>query len=213
MCPFSRIMDWLVTRWQWPAACLFAAFLLLVLLPAWYSVAGLALAAVYIQLPMYLLHQGEEHLGDRFRHFVNEEVFGGREALTPTATFWINALGVWGLDLVALYLAVFVRPGLGLMAVYLALLNSLGHLLPGIARRKYNPGLYTSLVLFIPLGCASWYVLEQAGASSLDHLIGIAVALGVHLAIIAHVAWHLKHSGRRTAETASATTLQTTAHG
>ncbi len=71
---------------------------------------GLAIALIYVQLPIYMLHQLEEHAGDRFRTFTNTVIGHGKEVLSPNATFVINSLGVWVFDLVALYLAVFVSP-------------------------------------------------------------------------------------------------------
>ncbi len=184
----SRVMGWLVGEWQWPAASLFAACLLLLLLPVWLRAAGLALALVYLQLPVYMLHQWEEHAGDRFRQYVNKTMAGGRKALTPSATFWINALGVWAVDLAALTLACFVNPALGLIAAYLPLVNAVGHIAPAVKRRSYNPGLWTSLVLFLPLG--GWCVYEIAAISHAGwewHALGIGVAVAVHAAIIIHV--------------------------
>lgn len=180
-------MKWLVGDWQWPNGALFMAAFLTVLAPAWFHEAGLALTCVYLHMPVYLLHQWEEHTEDRFRNFVNGTVFGGREALTPEATFWINA-GVWVVDIVSLYLAVFVDLSLGLIAIYLPLLNSLGHVLPGLARRTYNPGLYTSLALFIPFGL--WSLNVVSTASSADkrmHLLAFGIAVAIHAAIIVHV--------------------------
>ena len=147
----SAVMGWLVGRWQWPAAALFAGLFLLAVAPAVLA-AGPLVLVVYLQLPAYLVHQYEEHAGDRFRLYVNRVIGGGREALTPVATFWINALGVWAVDLVALYLAVFLDPALGLIAAYLPVVNAVGHVGPAAARREYNPGLGTALVLFLPLG-------------------------------------------------------------
>lgn len=184
----SRVMGWLVGEWQWPAASLFAAGLLLLLVPVWLRVAGLALTLVYLQLPVYMLHQGEEHAGDRFRLYINRTLGGGREALTPIATFWINALGVWAVDLAALGLACFVDLSLGLIAAYLPLVNAIAHIGPAVARREYNPGLWTSLGLFLPLG--GWCVYEVAAASGttwVGHAIGIGVAVAVHVAIMVHV--------------------------
>jgi len=37
-----------------------------------------------------------------------QHAWHGRDVLTPIATFWINSLLVWLLNLVALYLACFV---------------------------------------------------------------------------------------------------------
>jgi hypothetical protein len=184
----SRILNWLVQQWQWPAASLFAGCFLLLLFPLWYNAAGPVLTIVYLQLPVYMLHQWEEHDGDRFRSYINFHIAGGREALTPLATFWINALGVWAVDLLAVYLAGFVRPSLGLIAVYLPLVNCLLHLGPALARREYNPGLWTAILLFLPFGGWGMYALSTAGADWEAHAIGAGVALAVHAAIVVHVA-------------------------
>src|SRR5262245_59550571 len=184
----DRVLGWLLREWQWPAASLFAAGFLLPLTPIWFSTAGPALALVYLQLPVYLLHQWEEHTGDRFRHYVNRHLAGGREGLTPAATSWITALGVWGVDLVALYLAGFVHCSFGLIAVYLPLLNAVGHIAPALVRREYNPGLWTALVLFLPVGGWSWYVVGAASAAGwAAHAAGAGVAVAVHAAIVVHV--------------------------
>src|SRR3712207_620184 len=93
----SRVMKWLIA--EWPYASVLVAAFLLVLLPLWWRTAGLGLALVFLQLPIYLIHQCEEYAGDRFRQYVNHHLAGGREALTPRAAFWINLLGVWVVDL------------------------------------------------------------------------------------------------------------------
>src|SRR5262245_10027980 len=99
---FKRTLNWLVTEWQWPYAALFTACFLVVLAPFAFRYAGTPLGLVYLMLPIYMLHQYEEHAGDRFRAWVNNMIGHGRDVLTPIATFWINSLLVWALDVVAL---------------------------------------------------------------------------------------------------------------
>lgn len=184
----GRVLDWLVGKWQWPYAALFSACLLGVLAPLVFRYAGMPLGLVYLQLPIYMLHQYEEHAGDRFRLWVNNMVGHGREVLTPIATFWINSLLVWLLDLVALYLACFVNLSLGLIAIYLPILNAFGHIAPSIAKRQSNPGLLTSIFLFLPVGVFSAYeVSRAAGSSWQDHLLALGVAIAVHAVIVIHV--------------------------
>lgn len=183
----KAVMDWLVDRWQWPAATLFAAYVLLALTPVWIGAMGPAVALVLLQLPIYMVHQFEEHAGDRFRKYVNEHT-AHCEALTRNATFVINSLGVWGLDIVMIYLAVFVSPAYSLAAFYLPLINGTTHILQSIARREYNPGLWTSLVLFLPLGgWGLYYVSRVTAATWTAQLLGLGVAVAVHVAIIAYV--------------------------
>lgn len=181
---------WLVRDWNWPAAALFTAVFLLALTPLFAWSAGAALTLVFVQLPVYMLHQWEEHSGDRFRLYINRTIGGGREALTPEATFWINSLGVWCVDLAALYAAWAITPAAGLAAGYLALVNAVPHVGTSIARREYNPGVLTAVVLFLPVG--GWCVVQVgADASWQSHAVGLLVAVGVHVAIIAYVARRL----------------------
>jgi len=179
---------WLVTDWNWPGAAAFCGAVLLLLVPVVFLTAGWAISLVLLQLPLYMFHQLEEHAGDRFRRQVNEVIGGGLEVLSRPATFVINSLGVWGIDLLAIYLAVFVAPGWGLMAIYLPLVNALGHIGEGLVLRRYNPGLWTALLLFVPVSGTALFLLSRgAAASHLMQAAGFAVALLVHVAIIAHV--------------------------
>lgn len=200
------VFDWLVAQWQWPTAALAGGCLLLLIAPNWFHVAGPALGWVYLQLPLYMLHQWEEHAGDRFRLFVNQKIGEGREVLTPAATFWINALGVWAVDLASLGLAVFVDLSLGLVAIYLPLINALGHIAPAVGTRRYNPGLWTALALFFPAGGWGWNVVTTAAQTTWKgHVTGVGIALAIHAAIIFHVlrrrsslsTGHAPHSGIR----------------
>ncbi|MGC1481093.1 MAG: HXXEE domain-containing protein, partial [Chthoniobacterales bacterium] len=113
---------------------------------------------------------------------------GGVEVLSRPATFVINSLGVWVVDLVAIYLAVFVAPGWGLMAFYLPLINTVGHVGQAVALHRSNPGLWTALGLFLPLaGAGLWIVSQAGGVTFLMQVVGFAVALVIHAAIIIHV--------------------------
>jgi hypothetical protein len=193
----GRILEWLVGKWQWPYAALFTAGFLGVLAPLVFRYAGAPLGLVYLQLPIYMLHQYEEHAGDRFRLWFNTMIGHGREVLTPIATFWINSLLVWGLDLVALYLACFVDLSLGLIAIYLPIVNAFGHIVPAIIKRAYNPGLLTSVLLFLPVGVTSAVVVSRAAGSTLqDQLLAIGVAIAVHAIIIIHVRRRMSYLSR-----------------
>ncbi len=186
--PSKRILGWLVGKWQWPYATLGVAAFLAVLAPFVFRFAGLPLGLVYLQLPIYMVHQYEEHAGDRFRLWVNRMLGHGADVLTPLATFVINSVLVWLLDLAALYLAAFVDLSLGLVAMYLPMLNAFGHIVPALVTRKYNPGLITSVTLFLPVGLASTYLVSQAAHSTMhDHLLALGIAVAVHGIIIAHV--------------------------
>jgi Protein of unknown function with HXXEE motif len=175
--------EWLVDAWHWPAAGLLAAGLLLALLPVFYATGGLAVLLVAAQLPAYLVHQGEEHISDRFRLFVNK--LAGCEALSRSATFWINSVGVWGVDILSLLFMVFVHPAWGVLAVYLTLVNAVVHIGAGLKQRQGNPGLVSAVLVFLPVGGFGLSVLSQtAGVTILSHVLAIVAAVAVHVAII-----------------------------
>jgi len=147
------------------------------------------LTAVWIMLPLYMLHQFEEHDNDRFRLFVNRQIAGGREALSPAAVFLINIPGVWGVILVSFALAWNVRPGLGLIAIDLVLVNAVTHLAAAIALRRYNPGLITALVLFLPVGGVALWIMQETNPSINDHVLALGVSVGIHAAIAVWAFW------------------------
>lgn len=173
-------------RDSWVYGGFLAAIMLLSITPVLASGWSRDLVLIWLQLPIYMLHQYEEHDGDRFRQFINATIGRGEEVLSRSAVFVINIVGVWGMDGTAFGLAARVHIGLGLIAVYLSLINGVSHCFMAVVMRRYNPGLVTSILLFIPLGIATLWVL--AGASEItrtDHLIGLAAALVIHAAIVA----------------------------
>ena len=143
---------------------------------------------IALQLPIYMFHQYEEHDGDRFRVFVNEVIGHGREALSLRAVFVINVFGVWGVNIVALLLARFVDVGFGLIGIWLTLLNGFIHIAQGLALRRYNPGLVTAVVMFLPAGLVGVWIMSPSEHGSLGwQALGFAVAALIHIAIVIHV--------------------------
>lgn len=178
--------DWFQHNWMYAGfvAGLFLFAIVPLLVTAW----SLPLLLVYLLLPVYMVHQLEEHHDDRFRRWVNEVMFGGRDVLTTPAVVVINVVGVWAVDLAVVYLAAFVGLGLGLIAVYLTLVNGVIHIAAAVAKRAYNPGLVTSVVLFLPVGLWALVAISAApGVGPADQAIGLGAALLVHAAIIVHV--------------------------
>jgi hypothetical protein len=175
----------LINYWVYGGAL--AGLLFLVLLPALAGGWSLALTAVVLQLPIYMLHQYEEHDNDRFRLFFNRTIFGGREVLSRAAVFMINVPGVWGVIAVSIYLARFVDIGFGLIAVYLTLVNALVHVLHAVVFHRYNPGLATAVGLFLPVGGYGLWQIERAGGGDAAmQMLGLGVAVVVHAAMLAY---------------------------
>lgn len=181
----SQMLDRLIRNWVYGGALcgLLLALLTPVLARGW----PVWLLAIWLQLPLYMLHQYEEHDADRFAHFVNLHVAGGRTALTPAAIFLINIPGVWGVIAASWMLAATVRPGLGLIAIYLTLVNAAAHVGGLIALRIYNPGVATAMVGFIPIGGWALWCIQRTRPSIADHALGISAAIAIHIAIVVYV--------------------------
>jgi len=189
----SKIMlTRLINSWVYGGAL--AGLLLLALLPALTTGWSLALVAVLLQLPVYMLHQYEEHDNDRFRQFFNHTVFGGREVLSRGAVFVINVPGVWGVIAAAFCLARFVNIGFGLIAVYLTLVNAVVHVVSALALKRYNPGLATAVLVFLPVGGFGLRQIDQAGGGGpAMQALGLGAAVGIHVAILVYA--RLKSAG------------------
>ena len=179
--------NWMVVRYQWPYAALSGACCLLAVSP----VVGFRapwMILVYLQLPVYMIHQFEEHADDRFRKALNAQLADGRDALTRAAAFWINSVLVWGPIMFALYAGIAWGSTWTLVGSYLLVINALVHLADAVRLRHYNPGLVTAVVLLFPLGLTS---LIAARAPMARHVAAHAVSAGLvlvlHGAIIVHV--------------------------
>lgn len=143
------------------------------------------LRLTFLFLPLYMCHQYEEHDADRFRLFFNQTLGHGHEVLTYLAVFIVNVPGVWGVIVVACYLGAFFDPGFGLIAVYLAVVNAIVHIIHAVIFRCYNPGLATALLLFLPAGGYSIARFNALGAGMwVWQTLGISVAIVIHAAIM-----------------------------
>jgi hypothetical protein len=166
---------------NWVYGGFLAALILLALYPLLMSGRPESLRLTFLFLPIYMLHQYEEHDDDRFRLFFNKTIGAGLEVLTPAAVFVINILGVWLVIALACYLAAFVDPGFGLIAIYLAVVNALVHIIHAVVFRGYNPGLLTAVLLFLPIG---FHAIARLDAGVGMNAIGVVVAIAIHAAIM-----------------------------
>ncbi len=176
----------LVSNWVYGGALAAIPLLLLAPLlsahwPAW-------MTATFLHLPVYMVHQYEEHDNDRFRLFFNATMGKGHDVLSPLAVFITNVPGVWGVVVLSLYFASALDAGWALIAVYLVLVNALVHMVHAVVFRGYNPGLFTAIVLFLPLGGITLALLRHANAGTAgQHAVSLALAVAIHAAILIHV--------------------------
>lgn len=136
-------------------------------------------------LVLYMVHQIEEHLWPGgFRQFTNANVFHSGNDDWPVDTGGIALVNI-GYVWLPVALAAFY-PGtlrwLGLGWVGLTLINAAIHVVTTIRLREYNPGLVTSIVLFLPF---TIYVLAHEAA--LGMLSGGAIAALIAGGIVLHI--------------------------
>lgn len=172
---------------NWVYGGFLASLVLIALAPLFARGASAVELLTYLCLPVYMLHQYEEHDADRFRRFINSVVLNVDDALTVDDVFWINIAGVWIVLTALLWLVATQSEAYALAAAYLLVFNAAVHILQAIGLRRYNPGLVTSIVLFLPLGLM--IVMELASRASVEaHAFGVGLALLIHVAIVARVA-------------------------
>ena len=178
-----RLGSWIIDSWSRMA--LPFAVLALCSLPIFSSPDNLPLILLYTLLPIYMIHQYEEHAHGRFVEFFNSTIGKGHEVLTKTSAFWINILEVWVLFLVSFYLARYVAIGFAFVPIYMTLVNGITHVIGSLSLRRYNPGLYTSLALFFPWGIFLLVYFGRLAASDLlFNGIGLLAAILGHAIIV-----------------------------
>jgi len=189
--PQSMLSDVPFGAWftlHWMRAGLVLAGVLLLLTPVLVHEVRPVIVLAYLQLPLYLLHQYEEHADGAFQRYVTRALGGGREVLDARAVLWINVGLVWGLDLLWLLLAVFVHPGWGMVAAAMAVVNGAAHVVDAVRFRRVNPGLWTAALLFLPLGGAAlWGTAVLAQVPPVGWLLALLAAALAHLPVLVSV--------------------------
>jgi hypothetical protein len=147
----------------------------------------------WLLLPVYMIHQFEEHYidlkGEKYafqKFFCNflgytniDECPGDKEFI-----FSVNVPGLYIAGILAGLLNN-IKPIVAGGFAAVVLLNALVHILAAIKQKKYNPGLFTSIFLFIPI--ALYYFYEMKKQNKLSYAdIGISLFIGIlyHLVIL-----------------------------
>lgn len=190
----------------WMLSTLPMALLMLVFLKALDAPLSNPLTVVWLQFPIYLIHEFEEHVfPGGFKDFVNTQVarpalqkrFGDRLPtgdfpLDDRAVFWINIVFIWIVFPVAAFLA--SRRGMlgwGALLPAVGIVNALLHIGMGLAKRRYNPGLAVSVALNIPTGIWAFDSLAGAGVSTATLLMAIGASIVMHAGLII---WMVRHA-------------------
>jgi hypothetical protein len=89
--------------------------------------------------------------------------------------------------LLSIYAATFLNIGWGLSMVYLVLVKAVAHIVAAVLWGEYNPGLWTALTLFVPLGTLALLEVERVPAvERIHHAVGLTVGIGIHAAIVVY---------------------------
>ncbi|MEO0911886.1 MAG: HXXEE domain-containing protein [Pseudomonadota bacterium] len=150
--------------------------------------------ASLILLVAYIVHQFEEHWIDifgnvyAFQGHVNAVLLGALDApagaewpLTKEVIFFINTSLVWLVAALAIWSAPrHVFPALAMMGI--VLVNAVAHINTTVTGGGYNPGLLTSLVIFLPLSLTFYVKSVRSGLASLKEVLA-----SVLWAVLAHV--------------------------
>lgn len=177
---------WFVQNWSRMTAPM--AAILIVLAPILFHGQDLALLLLYLQIPAYMIHQYEEHAHGKFKAFAAETFGQGQEVLNDLDLLWINVGLVWGVQLMCLLAAVYFGAAWGLLAAYAPLVNAVTHVAVSARMKSYNPGLWTSVLLFLPLGgFAIYYIGQSPTTTSVHHFWALGLCVALHGLIIGKV--------------------------
>ena len=154
---------------------------------------------IWVQFPVYLLHEFEEHAWPGgFKQFINKNIFGTQnedQPLNDARVFWINILGVWVLFPIAALATQSINPLYGLLAPCFGIFNASLHIVWGIALKRYNPGLFASIFLNYPTGFYTIFIAHKMGYFSIPALLGASFfAFICHVIIFVSVLyWYKKY--------------------
>jgi hypothetical protein len=180
--------SWLTEHW--PKATIFLAIYSFILLYLYLFEDNLLLFLLWLQTPIYWLHQFEEYVfPGGFAEFFNHKLLNsGRDhwPVTRRFSFWINIPIIFVAFPVSAILAGRLGLGLGwgIWIVYFSIINALSHV-GMFFRFGYNPGFVVSLLLNIPVGIYTLYIFANRDAiAPTAHLVGLLIALFVQGALM-----------------------------
>jgi hypothetical protein len=176
------MMSWLEENW--PKSTIFLALYSTIFIFLFVLEKDIPLFLIWIQLPIYWLHQFEEYVfPGGFMETFNRQILGSNEREWPISkkeVFWINIPLIYIAFPSSAILAGTVDISIGIWTAYFSILNAISHVGVFVKKRKYNPGLFVSVFLNIPFGVFTvWYFYSNDVISVLGHLVGILLAVAV----------------------------------
>ncbi len=172
------VVDWLAEHW--PKATFFLAIYTFVVLYLYLYEQNFLLFLIWLQTPIYWLHQFEEYVyPGGFAYFFNRKLLGSSRddwPVTKMFSLWINIPIIFVAFPVSAALAGIYGLSWGIWTAYFSVLNALSHL-GMFSRFGYNPGFAISLLFNIPVGIYTIYVFFNNDAVTLTaHITGLVIA-------------------------------------
>jgi hypothetical protein len=175
----TGLIGWLADHW--PKATLFLAIYTFVLLYLYLYEDNFLLFLIWLQTPVYWLHQFEEYIyPGGFAEFFNRNLLGSSRddwPVTKMFSLWINVPIIFIAFPLSAILAGKYGLGLGIWTAYFSIVNALSHV-GMFPKSGYNPGFVVSLLLNIPVGIYTIYTFLNLGAiTPTAHITGAVIAL------------------------------------
>lgn len=172
---------WLYENWM--KATPFLALYSFILLWLYLRGANYALFLIWLQTPVYWLHEAEEYVWPGgFLDYFNRNTLRSRRGDYPldlAGSFWINIPLVYLLLPLSGIASTLWGVEWGLWTAYFSALNALFHV--GMFFRfnfRYNPGLVVSTFVNIPVGIyTAWYLLSHGLVSTGANIASIVFGI------------------------------------
>jgi hypothetical protein len=182
------MVNWFYNNWAKLSVLL--AIIVTVLIYVFIKPENIVLFLIWMQIPIYLLHQFEEHTWNGFKNYINKKVFKVKKGdfpLNDKNIFWINIPIIWILMPIFAGLSS-VNIMFGLWIPYFAVFNSLTHVIVSIRNQEYNPGLLVSLVLGIPVGIYALIIFySYITVPTIISIISIFFAILLHVIVFGYI--------------------------
>lgn len=155
-------------------------------------------ALLLFYIPIYSLHQFEEHGYDfylrpyHFIHFANHQSLGlefnmnyNEYYLSPKLIYIINVFAIWWFTPISIFVSIlYPKRNVSILMIGAMFMNGIVHCLSAIVHLSYNPGLITSIVLFIPYSLYSFqFMLKYKVMFNDDIAMAIVFGIWAHLVL------------------------------
>jgi len=174
----------------WPKTTLYLAIFASVSLFTFRGQFDVALLLIWLQVPVYFLHQFEEYIfPGGFIRYLNIDILGASTPdfpVTRTFAFWINVPIIFVAFPVTAFLAGKVGLALGLWVVWFSILNAFSHVVI-FFKQGYNPGFAVSATLNIPVGVGTLaYIATHDLVTITAQIFGFLIAAAVQGGLMAY---------------------------